>query len=315
MSLSRLDVPAHPVGGNATPLEARDELPGHVVEVLEHVRERLPGRLLHREHLDVPVIDVQMAAVALHRRIRDEVIEVRVVGQCRAGDLVRRVVDQPSEEDKRFRLGQSGRMDAVGQLHLEGVCLVMQPGDGELELVLEHRDGGSPMKPLAEGALWIAQGVGEARAGRGSAEPIGKDRHIEVKFVEVRAPFVEVRDAPADGFFSDRVRARARRKRLDPSLQEVLIHPVPFIELTEGRLEAVHDVASMSMVAALVVDATDPIQHADLPGLGDEHAVIHESPNRQHAIQRAGLRVVAEDPSHLHHHCTSMTNGACFAGS
>ena len=42
-----------------------------------------PGRLLHREHLDRLLPDDQPVAVALDGGVRDEVVQVRVVGQRR----------------------------------------------------------------------------------------------------------------------------------------------------------------------------------------------------------------------------------------
>ena len=56
---------------------------GHRVEVLQHVRERLRRRLLHRQHLDAVVVDVEMVAVALDRGVRHVEVQVRVVLQRR----------------------------------------------------------------------------------------------------------------------------------------------------------------------------------------------------------------------------------------
>ena len=52
--------------------------PGSVSRSAEHVRERLRRRLLHRQHLDARAADQQVIALALDRRVRDEVVEVRV---------------------------------------------------------------------------------------------------------------------------------------------------------------------------------------------------------------------------------------------
>ena len=57
--------------------------PGSGDEIRQHVRERLGRRLLHRQHLDRVSPNHQMVAVALDGRIRDEVVQMRVVRQRR----------------------------------------------------------------------------------------------------------------------------------------------------------------------------------------------------------------------------------------
>ena len=63
---------------DALPFEAGDELAGNCEQVAEHVGEGLARRLLHRQHLDLLRADHQVIAVALDRRIGDEVVQVCV---------------------------------------------------------------------------------------------------------------------------------------------------------------------------------------------------------------------------------------------
>ena len=93
-----LDIPPHPVAGDALPLEAGDELAGDLVQVLQQERERLARRLLHREHLDDAVADQEVVAVAVDGGIRDEVVQVRVVREPGGIDHGWRVVHQLAEE-------------------------------------------------------------------------------------------------------------------------------------------------------------------------------------------------------------------------
>ncbi len=60
-----LDVPPHPVAGNALPFEAGNELAGDLIQVLQQERERLARRLLHRQHLDDTVTDQEVIAVTV----------------------------------------------------------------------------------------------------------------------------------------------------------------------------------------------------------------------------------------------------------
>ena len=66
------------------------------MEVVQHVREGLGRRLLHRQHLDAVAIEVEMVAVAVERRIGDVEIEVGVVFErCRLGLPVGVVAQAP----------------------------------------------------------------------------------------------------------------------------------------------------------------------------------------------------------------------------
>ena len=65
----------------------------------------------------------------------------------------------------------------------------------------------------------------------------------------------------------DAVVAWRRDNRIDPTLGEVLVDPAGLVELPESGLEPVHNVAALRLVEALVVDAREPIDNAEMPGL------------------------------------------------
>jgi hypothetical protein len=119
-----LKVTAHLVARDALPFQARDELAGNRVKISEDVGECLCRRLLHREHLDVPSADLQVVSVALHCRIADEVVDMRVVPQRGGVDDGFVVVHQFAKEPKRPRLRQLCEPDVV-QLNLERVRFVV----------------------------------------------------------------------------------------------------------------------------------------------------------------------------------------------
>jgi hypothetical protein len=82
--------------------------------------------------------DDEMIPVAFDRRISEEVIEVRVVGQPGGLRDGRVVVHELAEEAERVRLAKSLRSKIV-QLHLKGVCFVMERGNRTLKLRIKHR--------------------------------------------------------------------------------------------------------------------------------------------------------------------------------
>ena len=99
-----MDVAAHAVVRNATPFRTRDELAGHGVEALEQMRERGARRLFHCEHLHLDIVDIEVAAVAVHGAIRHEVVNVGVVFERGCIGFVRRVVHETPEEPERVGL-------------------------------------------------------------------------------------------------------------------------------------------------------------------------------------------------------------------
>lgn len=94
MPASALQLSANPVAPKALPLQARDELAGNFVQVPQEECEGLAWRLLHRQHPDLAIADEQVVPVALDRRVRHEVVQVRVVGQPRRVYHRWRVVDE-----------------------------------------------------------------------------------------------------------------------------------------------------------------------------------------------------------------------------
>ena len=74
--------------------------PGRRVQVLEHLREGRARRLLQAQDLDPDVINLQVTAMAVHRAVGNEVVEVRVVLQRGAHGDVRRVVQETPEESE-----------------------------------------------------------------------------------------------------------------------------------------------------------------------------------------------------------------------
>jgi hypothetical protein len=76
-----------------------------------------------------------------------------------------------------------------------------------------------------------------------------------------------------------------------------------------------HDVPTLGVIQTLVVDARQPIDDADMPGLRDERLVVHEPPQRDKAVEASGLLIVAEDASNLQHGPTVISTGACLSGS
>ena len=64
-----VEVAAHRGVRPPLPLQAGDERARHAVEVLQHVRERLGRRLLHRQRLDAVAVDLEVVAVAVDGRV------------------------------------------------------------------------------------------------------------------------------------------------------------------------------------------------------------------------------------------------------
>ena len=137
---AELEGPPHPVVRNAAPLQAGDELTGQRVQVLEHLRERGARRLLHRQHLHPRRVELQVVAMAVEPAVGDEVVEVRVVLERCARNQARRVVHEVSEELKGVGLVQARWPHAVRELHLEGACLLVQMGDGTVDVGFDESE-------------------------------------------------------------------------------------------------------------------------------------------------------------------------------
>ena len=74
-------------------------------------------------------------------------------------------------------------------------------------------------------------------------------------------------------------------------------------------------VAALGVVQALEVDAGQAIDDAQVSRLCEERVVVHESPQRDQAIEAAGVLVVPEDATDPQHDRTVTCTGSCFAGS
>ena len=133
-----LDVAPYAIRWQAAPFRAGDELTGDRVQAFEEMGEGAARRLLHRQHLDVLAVDIEMIAVAVHRAIRGEVVDVRVVLERRAVGFVSRVVQQPAEEPKSLCFGQTRRPDTVGNLNLERRRFLMELRQRTIQFHLEE---------------------------------------------------------------------------------------------------------------------------------------------------------------------------------
>ena len=79
----------------------------------------------------------QVIAVAVDRRIRHEIVNVDVVGQVACRRRGRVVVQELAEKAERLGLRQPFQAE-ITQLHGERLGLVVQRGDGAIELCLEQ---------------------------------------------------------------------------------------------------------------------------------------------------------------------------------
>ena len=104
-------------------------------------------------------------------------------------------------------------------------------------------------------------------------------------------------------------------ERRDGPLEQVLIDAAVLVEKTKAGLEPVGQRLTLRMRQPFVVDASNAVDHADVAGLRQERGVVDESPERQQAVDAAGVLVVAEDAAKPHHGTTSMSTRSCFPGS
>src|SRR5438552_93776 len=81
----------------AAPFAHNYEIARDLLEIRQQVRERLRRWFLQGHYLDEIVVDAEVIRMTLQRRVADLEVNERVVLE-RYVDLVRRVVDQGSEE-------------------------------------------------------------------------------------------------------------------------------------------------------------------------------------------------------------------------
>ena len=89
--------------------------------------------------------------------------------------------------------------------------------------------------------------------------------------------------------------ARRRDERLDGLLEHVLVDAAVLVQQPERRLELVDERPALGVRQAFGVLPSQLVHHADVAGLGQERVVVHEAPERDQRVDRAGLAVVAED--------------------
>src|SRR6266545_4693463 len=146
-------------------------------------------------------------------------------------------------------------------------------------------------------------------------EALVDEGQVQVDLVQLAATRVQVFGAALDGFVDEALGARRRFDEADAPLTEVLIDATRVIEESKGRLESMDDVAALNLIETLIVAARDAIDEPDMSRLRQKRVLVDEAPDRQQAIDAAGVLIVAEDARHTHHARTSTLNRACFAAS
>ena len=144
----RVNLSAHGALPFALPLVDEQEIRGDFVEGLKQQRERLCRRLFQRQHAHVVVVEPQMRALTLKRRVADVVVEKGVLPQTDGVGLLGRVVDQAPEEGEGLAFREEPRANGVRQLQDEGVHPVPQLDTAALEVVVEPDDRACRREPL-----------------------------------------------------------------------------------------------------------------------------------------------------------------------
>jgi hypothetical protein len=136
-----------------------------------------------------------------------------------------------------------------------------------------------------------------------------------IDVVEIARAGVQIRGSPLDNRVRERVCARRRVEWPNPTLAQILVHTTLLIENTHRRFEAVHDIASLGIVETLKIHTPKPINHADMSGFRYEDLVLDESPQRQQAVDAAGLVEIVPDAIDSDHQQISTSKRACFTAS
>ena len=131
-------------------------------------------------------------------------------------------------------------------------------------------------------------------------KPFVDQNEVQLELEQVVAPPVQVRRAALHGFVDDRLAAGRRRDRRHAALRQVLVDATGLVQTAKRRLEAMDDVAALRVVQALEVDAGEAIHDAEVAGLREERVVVDESPEREQAVEAAGVLVVPEDAADPH---------------
>jgi hypothetical protein len=309
-----LDVLPHPIVRNPLPFETGDELAGNHVEVPEQVGKGPARRFLHGQHFDESATNHQVIAVAVDGGIRNEIIEVCVVGE--AGRCGGRgiAVHELSEEPEGIRLGESFRAD-VAQLHLERLRLVMECSNRPVQFRFKQRHRMTGRQPGQERFLWRAPEMAEPRTRADGRWPFVDEHEVQSQVVEFAAAAIQVTRPLLDSLVDNDLWTRRGDDLIDRPLDGVLIHTTTVVEQPKRRFEPMDQGAALGVRQTLIIDASEPVHDADVAGLREERRVVDEAPQRQETVETAGLAVVAENARDAHHPPISTWTGSCFPGS
>jgi hypothetical protein len=147
------------------------------------------------------------------------------------------------------------------------------------------------------------------------AEPFVDQNEVELEFEKVVAAPVQVRRTSLHGFPDDWLAAVRRHDRRHSMFRQVLIDATGLVQTSKRRLVAMDHVAALRVVQTLEVDSSQAIHDAMVAGFREERVVVHESPQRDQAVETAGVLVVPEDAMDPQHGCTVICTGSCLAGS
>ena len=184
MLKKRLEITAHPIARDALPFQTGDELAGDGVEVGQQMRKRVTRRLLHRQDFHELVADRQVIAVAVDRRVSDEIIQVRVMRERRRGYCRRVVVDEVAEESEGVGFPEPFKAE-VAQLHLDGVGLVMECPNRPIEFRFDEGECLARGQPAAHRVLRCTPKVPKGRARAGAGRRLVQHHQVQREFVEV----------------------------------------------------------------------------------------------------------------------------------
>ena len=301
-----MDIATHPVVRDPLPLQAREALAGKRVQIAKQMREGAARRLLHREHLHAVLADLQVVAVALDRRIRDEIIQMGVVREVRGVHDRGVIVHELSEEPEGLRLGQP-LQDNVAQLHVQGARLVMERGDGAIEFRLKEGDRLSSREPLPDRLRRPPPEILQGGAGADGRGRLVQHDEVARELVQLRPSTIEVRRALLNRLVRHRSRTRRCHNRIDRPFHEVLVQAIALVEQAERRLKAMDDRITLAVRQPFTIDPANPVDDADMSSLRQERRLIDEPPKGKQSIEAAGFLIVAEDAREPHHGVTSTT--------
>src|SRR4029078_4662740 len=104
------------------------------------------------------------------------------------------------------------------------------------------------------------------------------------------------------------------RKGWDIAFDDVFVDARMLIEHPEGCLQAVNDRGALRVRQSFVVDSPELIDNADVARFRQESRIVDKSPERDEAVDAAGVRIIAKNAFDAQHDTTSTSNGSCFPG-